>query len=139
MTIKIINTKTASKFFGVLEELVSKGHIFRGHRDSKWRLSSTLSRHLRAQYHPSTSWDLDEMIRHFLINLKTIGIDPPYKDDTRRERLELARHHAVPSPLIDFSRSPYIAAFFAFSGVRPYESKRNDRSAIFCVNIFEFG
>ena len=77
------------------------------------------------------------MLRRFLINLKTIGVDPPYSRDTRRARLEFARHYGVPSPLIDFSRSPYIAAFFAFSGVRPYESKWGDRSAIYCVNIFE--
>src|ERR1019366_5802472 len=88
-------------------------------------------------YRPVQILEAGSMLRHFLINLISVGIDPPYRDDTRRGRLEFGRHYGIPSPLIDFSRSPYIAAFFAFSGVRPYESKRADRSAIYCVNVFE--
>ena len=143
MTIKIINASTASRMFRALEQLAGKFVVFRGHQNSKWRLSSTLNRHQRAPWHPNTSWAVDEMLRRFLINLKLIGVDPPYRvnspyrDDTRRGRLEFGRHYGVPSPLIDFSRSPYIAAFFAFSGVRPYEFKPIDRSAIYCVNVFE--
>jgi hypothetical protein len=136
MTIKIITTRTASGTFKALEQFAGRC-VFRGHRNSKWPLSTTLSRHRRAPYHPKTSWDVDEMLRRFLVNLKTMGIDPPYVHDTRRARLEFARHYGVPSPLIDFSHSPYIAAFFAFSGVRPYDSKPSDRSAIYCLNIFE--
>jgi hypothetical protein len=137
MTVKIINASTASGMFKALEQLAGKFVVFRGHQNSKWRLSSTLSRHHRAPYHPNTSWTIDEMLRHFLINLKSIGMDPPYRDDTRRARLEFGRHYGIPSPLIDFSRSPYVAAFFAFSGVRSYESKRGDRAAIYCVNVME--
>jgi FRG domain len=76
------------------------------------------------------------MLRQFLGNLKMIGIDPPYAGDSRRGRLEFGRHYGVPSPLIDFSYSPYIAAFFAFSGVRPYESNDADKAAIYCLNVF---
>ena len=137
MTIKIVNASTASRMFKALEQLGGKFVVFRGHQKTSWQLSSTLSRLQRAQYHPNTSWVIDEMLRNFLINLKSIGVDPPYRDDTRRARLEFGRHYGVPSPLIDFSYSPYIAAFFAFSGVRPHESKRGDRAAIYCLNVLE--
>jgi hypothetical protein len=143
MTIKIIKANTSTKFFKALEELTpNNNHVFRGHKDSKWHLTSTLARHRRAPYHPTMSWDVDEMLRRFIINLKITGIDPPFERDVpvarrRRARLEFGRHYGIPSPLIDFSRSPYVAAYFAFAGVRPYESKKRDQCAVYCLNTFE--
>jgi FRG domain len=55
----------------------------------------------------------------------------------RRGRLEFARHYGVPSPLIDFSLSPYVALFFAFNGVKPLEAKKGEHAAIYCLNVFE--
>jgi FRG domain len=144
MTIKHIEPPSADDFFKVLEGYAKKFFIFRGHRRSDWRLSSTLNRHHNAPYNPRTSWEIDEMLRQFLGNLRMIGIVPPYTEDLRRdtqdlrrERLEFGRHYGVPSPLIDFSYSPYMATFFAFSGVRPYDSTDADRAAIYCLNVFE--
>jgi hypothetical protein len=136
MTMRCIETASADEFFKVLEGF-ARNVIFRGHQRSDWRLSSTLNRHRRAPYNPRTSWEIDEMLRQFLGNLRMIGIEPPYAQDLRRERLEFGRHYGVPSPLIDFSYSPYMATFFAFSGVRPYDSTDADRAAIYCLNVFE--
>jgi hypothetical protein len=79
MTIEMIRTRTPSGFFGALDKLASNRNIFfRGHQDSKWRLDSTLVRHRSvrhrpAPYTPTMSWDVDKMLRNFLINLKTTG------------------------------------------------------------------
>jgi FRG domain len=140
MTVEIIRTSTPSRFFGALNKLWSSNRniVFRGHRYSKWRLASTLARHRpTASYSPVIGQEVEEMLRHFLINLKTTGRDPPYNRDGRRARLEFGRHYGVPSPLIDFSRSPYVAAFFAFAGVRPHEAKRGDQCTVYCLNMFE--
>jgi hypothetical protein len=77
------------------------------------------------------------MISHFLVKLKSIGITLPFAMDDHRARLEFARHYGVPSPLIDFSFSPYVALFFAFNTVRPHLSKEADHAAICCLNISE--
>ena len=100
-------------------------------------MESTPSRHWSIQFSPNLSYDLDEMISHFLVELKSIGITLPLAMDDRRARLEFARHYGVPSPLIDFSFSPYVALFFAFNTVRPHVSKEADHAAICCLNISE--
>jgi hypothetical protein len=62
MTINIIKANTSTKFFKALEGLApNDNHVFRGHKYSKWHLTSTLARHRRAPYHPTMSWDVDEM------------------------------------------------------------------------------
>jgi hypothetical protein len=69
-------------------------------------------------------------------NLKcSISCPLPFDKRDRRGRLELARHYGVPSPLIDFSLSPYVALFFAFNGVRPLEAQKGEHAAIYCLNI----
>jgi hypothetical protein len=137
MTVKQIYVRTADGAFQILEQLAKNGNIcFRGHRDAGWRLESTLARHRKVPPTPRTTHEIDEMISHFIVNLALIGFPLPFDDKRdRRGRLEFARHHGVPSPLIDFSLSPYVALFFAFNGVRPLEAK-GERAAIYCLNVF---
>jgi hypothetical protein len=138
MTVKKIYVRTADRAFQTLEQLSKDGYAcFRGHRDAKWRLESTLARHRKIPPNPRTTHEIDEMIDHFIVNLASIGIPLPFDKQDRRGRLEFARHYGVPSPLIDFSFSPYVALFFAFNGVRPSEAKKGDYVAIYCLNIFE--
>ena len=59
------------------------------------------------------------MLQHFLVNLQLVNYSLPFTEDNRRARLEFGRHYGIPSPLIDFSYSPYVATFFAFNGARP--------------------
>jgi hypothetical protein len=139
MTIKIIRLRTASGAFQTLEELALKGRasLFRGHRDASWRLATTIARHRPVPFSATASFNLDEMISHFIVRLRSMNIDLPFRIDDRRGRLEFARHYGIPSPLIDFSMSPYVALFFAFNGVLPHESTNNDNAAIYCLNIGE--
>jgi hypothetical protein len=100
-------------------------------------LATTIARHRPVPFSATASFNLDEMISHFIVRLRSMNIDLPFRNDDRRGRLEFARHYGIPSPLIDFSRSPYVALFFAFNGVRPHESTNNDYAAIYCLNIGE--
>jgi hypothetical protein len=91
--------------------------------------------------------DIDKMLNDFLVYAKGIGLEPPFgkEEDNRHGRLEFGRHYGVPSPLIDFSYSPFVAAFFAFSGVRrPTAAAQRGRrrapkkrAAIYCLNLQE--
>jgi hypothetical protein len=135
MTIKLHNVGSATEAFAILEQTPNNNIRFRGQRDANWKLRSTLARHRRSPVSPNTTLEIDSMIDHFLVNLASIGIHAPFNRTDRRARLEFARHYGVPSPLIDFSLSPYVALFFAFNGVRPSEAKADDHAAVYCLNI----
>jgi hypothetical protein len=137
MTIKICRVRTAAGALSILEALARRNVRFRGQRNARWSLESTLARHFISPPSNRTSLEIDGMIDQFIVNLRSIGIDFPFEINDRRARLEFARHYGVPSPLIDFSHSPYVALFFAFDGVRPHTAKRTECAAIYCLNMME--
>jgi FRG domain len=100
-----------------VEELVAV--VGRGHGDAGWRLQSTLCRHTYEGFVDAIG-SMDEMLDRFYGCLASVG-KLPRERMSRRVLLEYARHYGVPSPLIDFSRSPYVALWMAFNGVRRRE------------------
>jgi FRG domain len=130
MTVKQTHVRTADRAFQTLEQLTKEGYAcFRGHRDARWRLESALARHRKVPPTPRTTHEIDEMINHFIVNLASIGIPLPFDKRDRRGRLEFARHYGVPSPLIDFSLSPYVALRGRHSEIRRYASKLKSQNA----------
>lgn len=104
--------------------------LYRGHSDSEWPLTTTLERfsttnwsillYLHAAHnckpelesYLDRSWsipDWPELQQSLPQHLKASHVSLPHYD-----YLVFLRHHGFPSPLLDWSESPYIAAFFAF-------------------------
>lgn len=95
-------------------------HIFRGQSEAKWKIQST--------YHRYASWKIRdffglgiETITQLFIERAVRNGHERLKSYNIRGQLEYARHAGVPSPLVDFSYSPLVALWFAFSGVRQDE------------------
>src|SRR5262245_32565646 len=87
---------------------------FRGERDERWPLYSSLSRYLQNFGVHKDAWPEQEerIIRIFKRNAHQFLERPPeWADDL--QWLELMQHHGAPTRLIDFTWSPYVAAFFA--------------------------
>jgi hypothetical protein len=117
---------------------------YRGQADADWRLETTLER-----YNPSVSWMLTDYLslalrcaariesftdkRWHLPNNKSIK-ERLNTHNTQHistiipcfEFLVYLRHHGFPSPLLDWTRSPYIATFFAFG-----EQNEAEKAAVF--------
>lgn len=89
------------------------GWAFRGHADSTWSLISTLGRYLNA-YIEQKYWDLQEarIVRLFQRKGHLFLTHIPDRSDMF-QWLALMQHHGAPTRLLDFTWSPYVAAFFA--------------------------
>ena len=103
--------------------------LFRGHRDPDWPLASTLERHLGKdeplrsylrRCHSAWSTLRSHRLTEMPFDLAT---DTRYRGALGNiphvEFLAFLRHHGFPSPLLDWTESPYIAAFFALEEPAP--------------------
>jgi hypothetical protein len=90
------------------------GWAFRGQQDAGWPLLTSLSRYLNAYIPDRASWRLREerAIRIFRRKAHNYLDDPTVLDNELR-CLALMQHHGAPTRLLDFTKSPFVAAFFA--------------------------
>jgi hypothetical protein len=87
---------------------------FRGERDGSWPLYSSISRYLQHHVVAREAWPEQEsrILRIFKRKAHQFLDRPPEWDDDF-QWLALMQHHGAPTRLIDFTWSPYVAAFFA--------------------------
>lgn len=123
--------------------------LYRGHANANWPLTTKLERagnpqmtllryyrHLflsrpEVEAFSGKSWDLPTIPEFEMWEKDT---DPFFLNNfPGYEFMIYLRHHGFPSPLLDWTRSPYIAAFFAFHNI-PQDA---DLVAIFC--FVEYG
>ena len=133
MLYKKINCESWSEFKELLyktlyvnNKFVNKKYYFRGQRDSNWEIESSFDRYYKSffQYMKTNKTDIEnEILSTFQMNCKKIYKD--LKNFTREEWLALGQHYGLPTRLVDWSLSPYIAAFFAFSGTEYYTYSDN--------------
>jgi hypothetical protein len=92
---------------------------FRGQEQSGWHLNSTLSRHLVDFGVHRDVWahQEDRIIRIFCRKAQSLPQRMPQKDDVFQV-LALMQHHGAPTRLMDFTWSPFVAAFFALEKAR---------------------
>jgi hypothetical protein len=107
-------------------------YIFRGQAHSDWKLETALER----QANRLNAWAdlvvaewamLQEFKRRAHHHLKVL----PHEDDTI-SWLALIQHYGGPTRLLDFTRSPYVAAFFAME-------QAQDDAAIWALDLDELG
>ena len=125
------------------------GFLFRGQGNSEWGLDTTLERWTPLRY------KLHKYYRDILVSKSQIetltGDRWEIEDGIQCEKwlkewdgffplnfpgygfLIYMRHHGFPSPLLDWSISPFVAAYFAFNQVSP---KKVNKVSIYAFNDF---
>lgn len=106
--------------------------VYRGHAGHDWQLSSTLGRLFDGGDIPSEK--RAKLLRQFKLSMRGRGYDlGPLQ--TEEEVWAVGQHHGLKTPLLDWTRSPFVALFFAFSKYENLtETENNPSRAIFCMN-----
>lgn len=99
--------------------------LYRGQADSAWKLETTLERRKISHYTFRNYMMRCISARRLISNIEPRQI--PFDEEClattysaismrmpNYEYMAFLRHHGFPSPLLDWTESPYVAAFFAF-------------------------
>ncbi|EAR01978.1 FRG domain-containing protein [Maribacter sp. HTCC2170] len=102
------------------EMLDFRNYIYRGHKTEEWLLEPTLNRLAKSKTKANLKEVRDEHIQKFRYALRgRIKDSVKYKNDD--ELWALGQHNGLATPLLDWTSSPYVAAYFSL--IEPREKK----------------
>ncbi|WP_086639158.1 FRG domain-containing protein [Acetobacter okinawensis] len=111
------------------------GYIYRGQADSEWKLQSALERAI------SLSWSHENVkkFEDFSLNQFKSKFSIYDRENTRPASklswLSAMQHYGIPTRLLDFTASPYVALYFALENYNPYLKKD---ISVFAINYDQF-
>jgi hypothetical protein len=123
---------------GFIEAMRSPDHnraagefVYRGQAGHDWHLSSTLARLFDGGAVPGQHQE--NLLAQFRLAMRGRGLDCSKLDDG--ELWAFGQHHGLRTPLIDWTKSPYVALFFAFDEPDVLDINPNASRAVFCLNM----
>lgn len=114
--------------FKLFVQRFSENWAFRGQAHAEWDLNNAIERTDFIRHSTSIEADFVAEFQRGARNYLT-------KDETPEHLIEwlaLMQHHGAPTRLLDLTRSPFVAAFFAYEFCQPREGTH---VAVWCFNI----
>lgn len=123
-----IDIENWNELFNISPKFMSY-FIFRGQSNYKWSLSSSLERHI-TKFHSTDSWPNHyrsiyekKMLQEFKWKYPIYEQHNIPKSEDNIEWLSIMQHYGVPTRMLDFSKSLYVAMFMALDGcIEEYEN-----------------
>lgn len=123
-----------SKFKAHVGRIAKSGYLFRG-QQKPWPLCTSFHRHGRYRISEFATKDVKQLHQRLsAITSHFFDLNVPEQNGAF---FNLLQHHGYPTPLLDWSHSPYVAAFFAFRD-RPIGFKGRDSVRIYVFNNYEW-
>ena len=114
-----------------LEE--SRRFLFRGQREP-WRLRTSFHRKDRANLARFVFEDVPALHRH--LSARTKHVFNLLAPDENGAFYNLVQHHGYPTPLLDWSYSPFVAAFFAYRHLSNTDAEKSLADSKVRIHVF---
>lgn len=133
----MITERTVTSMADLAHELnaLPNNYIFRGQSDATWGLTSTLERFLGKRWSAESARKFEGRSLDLFRSNYHIYCGGEHRPDSTLAWLSVMQHYGVPTRLIDFSESPYIALYFAMESYTPLHDAD---LAIYAMNYTAF-
>ncbi len=99
----------------VRQQMLDYSHyVWRGHRDSSWKLQSSLDRSLKSKLVSDRDLHAAQHLKRFKLSVRGRRGSSPSRIDDENEWWALGQHHSLATPLLDWTESAFVALYFAF-------------------------
>ena len=123
-----------NKYKSHVAKLGDRYYIFRG-QNQPWRLRTSFHRTGRAQLQKYLLSDIPNLLRHLSARTKHVfNLQDPNEYGAF---LNLIQHYGYPTPILDWTYSPYVAAFFAYRGISSTKAAEASPEEKVRIHIFD--
>lgn len=105
--------------------------IFRGHSDADWRLETTLERVVGDKFDKILADKYEKYSLQVFKSKFHLYDNENIAPKSKLAWLSIMQHYGVPTRLLDFTESPYVALYFALES---YSSSNNKDLAVYALN-----
>lgn len=112
-------------------------YIWRGQRDSKWKLESSLDRVLKKKPNADRKELAKEHLNGFKYSTRGRRGKNPSLIETENEWWSLGQHFGLNTPLLDWTESPFVALYFAMEEATKSSTGMRAVYALFPMDTLE--
>ena len=128
--------KCWADFRHYISGLTGRNFLFRGQK-GPWRLRTSFHRKGRADVMRFQQEDIIELHKH--LSAKTKHVFNLSNADENGAFYNLIQHHGYPTPILDWTHSPYVAAFFAYRGISNEGAAKADPNTKVRIHVLDRG